>query len=252
GDLIVGGFFDQAEDGTELNGIGRWDGTQWHAFGAGLSGTSNTAVRDFLILDGDLLVGGSFEAVDGVPADRIARWNGSRWLPFDGQSTFGQSFLEALAFFDGQVVAGGIASPVDTNPLAFIAGFDFGRPAVIEPPQNVQVSEGQNATFSVEVANGSDDLTYQWRRNGTPLTDGGNISGALSDTLTISNVLSEDVGAYDVLVTNACGTTGSTPAALSVQGEGSDPSCPGDLNNDGVVNVFDLLELLSNWGACPD
>ncbi|TVQ53398.1 MAG: hypothetical protein EA377_08035 [Phycisphaerales bacterium] len=30
------------------------------------------------------------------------------------------------------------------------------------------------------------------------------------------------------------------------------PGCPADLNGDGVVNVFDLLELLSDWGACPE
>lgn len=28
--------------------------------------------------------------------------------------------------------------------------------------------------------------------------------------------------------------------------------CPGDLNGDSQVNVFDLLELLANWGACSD
>jgi hypothetical protein len=27
--------------------------------------------------------------------------------------------------------------------------------------------------------------------------------------------------------------------------------CPGDINNDGVVNVLDFLELLSYWGPCP-
>jgi hypothetical protein len=29
------------------------------------------------------------------------------------------------------------------------------------------------------------------------------------------------------------------------------PGCPADLTGDGVVNVFDLLELLGNWGPCP-
>ncbi len=32
---------------------------------------------------------------------------------------------------------------------------------------------------------------------------------------------------------------------------GSCPGCPADLNEDGVVNVFDLLILLENWGSCP-
>lgn len=31
----------------------------------------------------------------------------------------------------------------------------------------------------------------------------------------------------------------------------SEPAIPGDLNGDGVVNVLDLLALLSGWGDCP-
>ena len=30
------------------------------------------------------------------------------------------------------------------------------------------------------------------------------------------------------------------------------PDCDADLNEDGVVNVFDLLILLENWGSCPE
>ncbi|TVQ55580.1 MAG: hypothetical protein EA377_03230 [Phycisphaerales bacterium] len=32
---------------------------------------------------------------------------------------------------------------------------------------------------------------------------------------------------------------------------GDCPGCDADLNEDGVVNVFDLLLLLENWGSCP-
>ncbi|TVQ50817.1 MAG: hypothetical protein EA377_13830, partial [Phycisphaerales bacterium] len=31
-----------------------------------------------------------------------------------------------------------------------------------------------------------------------------------------------------------------------------EPACPADLTGDGEVNVFDLLQLLSAWGSCPD
>ena len=27
--------------------------------------------------------------------------------------------------------------------------------------------------------------------------------------------------------------------------------CPQDTNSDGVVNIVDLLDMLSNWGVCP-
>lgn len=44
--------------------------------------------------------------------------------------------------------------------------------------------------------------------------------------------------------------------AFEFQPEGSgepcpEPTCPADLTGDGVVDVSDLLQLLSNWGACP-
>lgn len=32
---------------------------------------------------------------------------------------------------------------------------------------------------------------------------------------------------------------------------GAGCGCTGDLDDNGVVNVFDLLDLLANWGACP-
>ncbi|TVQ52602.1 MAG: hypothetical protein EA377_09780 [Phycisphaerales bacterium] len=40
---------------------------------------------------------------------------------------------------------------------------------------------------------------------------------------------------------------------LGQWGACDDPEdCPADLTEDGQVNVFDLLELLGNWGVCPD
>jgi hypothetical protein len=35
-------------------------------------------------------------------------------------------------------------------------------------------------------------------------------------------------------------------------GAAPEPDCPADLNNDDVVDVMDLLQLLSDWGSCPD
>ncbi|MCS7000616.1 MAG: immunoglobulin domain-containing protein, partial [Candidatus Kapabacteria bacterium] len=69
--------------------------------------------------------------------------------------------------------------------------------AVTGHPQSVSLCEGATATFSV-TATGA-NLTYQWRRNGTP------ISGATQATLTLTNVSQAQAGTYDCAVSGACG-----------------------------------------------
>jgi hypothetical protein len=45
-------------------------------------------------------------------------------------------------------------------------------------------------------------LTYQWRRNLVPLTNGPGVSGATSPTLTLTNVCTADAGYYDVVLSD--------------------------------------------------
>ena len=71
----------------------------------------------------------------------------------------------------------------------------------------------------VAVTNGATGLTFQWRKNGVNLTNGGNISGATTTTLTINPVGPADHASYAVVVTNPFGVTAaSTAAALTVAG----------------------------------
>ncbi|MGP1345368.1 MAG: FG-GAP-like repeat-containing protein [Phycisphaerales bacterium] len=96
------------------------------------------------------------------------------------------------------------------------------------------------------VANGTLPLAYQWSRDGVPLTDGGNISGAQSPTLTITATM-QDVGVYTVGVTSVAGSAISDPAVIAVR-----PSCPGDSDQDGDIDSDDLAILLSAFGTlCP-
>jgi hypothetical protein len=76
---------------------------------------------------------------------------------------------------------------------------------------------GATATFSV-VATGP-GLTYQWRKDGGNLMDGGTISGSSTATLTITGVVDPtDEGNYDVIVTATCGSpVTSSAAALTVE-----------------------------------
>ncbi|MDX2113991.1 MAG: hypothetical protein SFZ24_00035 [Planctomycetota bacterium] len=90
--------------------------------------------------------------------------------------------------------------------------------------------------------------TYQWIRDGVPLTDGGPISGATTPILTINPAGSVNEGAYRLIVSSDCGPAVSNLASLTVIPE----PCPGDADGSGVVEFPDIVEVLRNWNsACP-
>jgi hypothetical protein len=91
-------------------------------------------------------------------------------------------------------------------------------------------------------------LSYQWRRNGVPISNGPTVQGATSDTLTLGPLaLADDNGAYDCVVTTACGQLRSDPIALGVGN-----TCPADFDGNGTLNVPDIFAFLSAWFAgCP-
>lgn len=88
-----------------------------------------------------------------------------------------------------------------------------GGPGITTQPQGQSVSQGSIANFTV-VATGNPPLSYQWRKNGFDLSNGGNISGATTSALAISNVQPSDAGNYSVLVSNTNGSIISANAPL--------------------------------------
>ena len=82
-------------------------------------------------------------------------------------------------------------------------------PSISLQPSNQVATVGANASFSV-VASGTAPLAYQWQFNGT------NVDGAVTSTLTLTNVQDYDGGSYAVVVTNAYGTVTSSNAVLTV------------------------------------
>ncbi|MEY2785802.1 MAG: hypothetical protein RL277_2014, partial [Planctomycetota bacterium] len=105
---------------------------------------------------------------------------------------------------------------------------------IASQPSAATACLGGSASFSV-TATGTAPITYQWRRNGTNLSNGGNLSGADSTVLSIAGVLAGDYGNYDCVVTNACGTATSIAATLSTN--------PTDTDNDGTADCFDACPL---------
>lgn len=82
-------------------------------------------------------------------------------------------------------------------------------PVITTQPQNISVSQGQTATFSV-TATGNPTPTYQWRKGAT------NISGATAASYSITNVQASHAGSYNVVVTNSAGSVTSNNATLTV------------------------------------
>lgn len=92
---------------------------------------------------------------------------------------------------------------------------DNSDPAITLDPVNQRVLIGGVATFQVTATGGS-ALSYQWHRYGTNLLNGGNIAGATSSTLTISNAQAADATSYYVTVSDTAGMLDSAPASLRV------------------------------------
>jgi hypothetical protein len=96
-------------------------------------------------------------------------------------------------------------------------------PAIVTPPQSQTVLAGTNVNFTV-AASGTAPLAYQWLRNGTNLTDAGNISGSGSSALALADVQVSDSANYQVMVTNASGSVTSAVAMLTVNPNAFPPS----------------------------
>ena len=99
-DLYAGGFFTTA-GGVAANGIAKWNGNAWSAFGSGLDATVNALA----VSGNDLYAGGYFTMAGGTPANRIAKWNGSVWSPL-GSGLDGT--VNALAVIGNDLYAGGV------------------------------------------------------------------------------------------------------------------------------------------------
>lgn len=115
-------------------------------------------------------------------------------------------------------------------------------PVITEQPTPAVLLPIGGGDVVLAVSATGENLAYQWRRDGVPLTDNGDVMGATSNELSLA-VTTEDVGIYDCVVTGNGPLTISAGSVVAVR-----PSCPGDLNGDQVVNSADLNGLLVAFG----
>ncbi len=90
----------------------------------------------------------------------------------------------------------------------------LGSTSISNPPVAVSTCVGSTAIFEV-VAVGA-DITYQWMKGTTSLTENSFFIGTKSAVLSINNIKVGDAGSYSCVVTGLCGAPVTSSAALNV------------------------------------
>lgn len=197
-----------------------WDGAAWTLIPVSPSPVfRNSPVAAFESVTGKTIFFGGVSSSNDV-RDTWS-WNGTSWslianvLPgmrWGARMVF-DSARGRLVMFGGVSGGNGTHYQDETweyNPAATQPGI-----IVTQQPSPLSLTPGQTAVFTA-AAQGAGTLTYRWRRSGTPLFDGGTISGAATPSLTINGVTATDEGLYDVLITDQCGSGPSAAAALGI------------------------------------
>ncbi len=159
---------------------------------------------------GTTIVGGAFD--DGL----VFRWTpGSAPVPlasFDGfNGAHPQSALVATA--DGSLYGTTPDGGATGNGVIFRVSINSPTLQITSQPSDQSAFLGSTASFSVDVA-GNAPISYQWWKNNEPLANGGNIAGASSRILTISNVSGADAAIYYVTISNAIAPVVTSENAL--------------------------------------
>ena len=117
-----------------------------------------------------------------------------------------------LGYFNFATYTNSIGAVSTTNVTVHVNL--VGAPAITSQPASRTNDAGTTATFTVTATGAG--LGYQWMKGGATLSDGGNVSGATTATLTLTSVSVTDPAGYSVVITNASGTVASAVANLTV------------------------------------
>jgi hypothetical protein len=118
-------------------------------------------------------------------------------------------------------------------------------PAIMAHPSSQSVAPGQTATFSA-AATGSDPLTYQWQKNGTPITD-----ATSAKYTTLPATPTDDGSLFLVVVRNPAGSAISNPATLTVSAGSAAPSITQQPANQTVTAGNTAIFTVVATGSAP-
>lgn len=146
------------------------------------------------------------------------------------------------------VLFGGAATAAFSDTWEWNGGAAAPALLITQQPAFAVGPPGSTASLSV-AASGNGPLTYQWRREGVPLVNGGSVSGVHTAMLTISPTVCADTGKYDVVITDGCGSGWSTPGTIGVTCPAS--NCYGNCDHSTlppILNVNDYICFMELYG----
>ncbi len=112
-------------------------------------------------------------------------------------------------------------------------------PVIMTQPRSQVGYWGKSVTFEV-TASGASPLTYQWSKDGAPIT------GATNSSLVLTNLQMADAGVYTVIVNNAVGSVTSGPATLTMNPAGVAVALYTGITIDGVVGLTYGIQCSTN------
>jgi hypothetical protein len=192
-----------------------WDGANWSKRSP-VSAPSARAIHA-MAYDSARGVTVLFGGNTGDNTDETWEWDGVNWSHrFPMPALSARDYLamvydagrQVVVLFGGFIDAG---SPINGETWEWTGP----KPVFSQQPAALTVEAGQSAAFSV-TAVGSDPLSYQWQKDGAPLSDGEAVGGTTTAMLTIDPAAAEHEGLYACIVSNPCGFKASQAAALVV------------------------------------
>src|SRR6185369_9653960 len=136
-----------------------------------------------------------------------------QWLnngaPIAGQTNFTLTFDPALTNHTGSYSVR-VANSGGSVTSSIVALMVYQPLSIITPPADQLVSHGETATFEVS-ADGFPEFTFQWYFKGAKIV------GAISSTLVLDGVTTNDLGSYFVVATNAYSGALSSSATLTMR-----------------------------------
>lgn len=228
--LIVVGMFSSM--GSSGRNVARWNGTAWSSMG-----TLSETVYSVANVSSTLFAAGSFRTFGFGQNNGLSKWNGSSWTPVPGGVSGWQPFIFCSRSIDGELFLGGTFAAAEDFASGHFARYSAAPPEITQQPEEVSSCLGDSVNLTAEVV-GTGLVTYRWMRDGVPMVDEGNITGAETAVLMINPVDLTDAGSYTVVATDECRSTESLPSFVTIACCSARPN--GDLNGDGATDGLDI------------